>query len=1305
MALNRLSLSGNIKAKEMNYSDNFFKLKSERVITSDSFPYNIYNALTDVNDFKTNNYSNLILSRKMKNSDWLEADIKKNVKQLDIITTISFYGNNPEDEIEKGSWLYFDKNYEMWDINLENVNYLITYGRPTKNYYNYIFHIDFVDDNTCKILHTFGDIIFYLSVDELLNVSFSKFDNESNLFQYSLDGDRMILYKKVKHVTRDETDEIIDEKYKLYTLNIERLDENSAKLVLSENLNQTNSNLIYIVNNVLDMDFYLDASWTSYDRSQYIDSINRSKSAFNLETQALFHHQYNNEDTINFVPLKNNLTYKGNTIRGNNLTISDSFYPDVDFRNYTNINSGLNQEKGNDNIILNFLFNDQEYEVNEGEDLHITIPEISSNGHIDIHPLWPYNYININDTKFTKNGAFGSSSPAFADKFKKYQGHTTHVYDENGNRVTPNNGTYLCTWLYKENHEAEPIWMDRYYYPDLTQKYQIIDKLANVYDENNEQPFKNTFDKSFDNIIDTHYLTDEETGEKTKKKILQNVYFDKVSDVLIEPGCSYIYSRLSKEMVEEKNEQISSNLISEVKTKVNKDINLYDYFVFDNENFIKIPHKLWNKTNAINFNTDIYLDSKKKIGIQLFGADYTDGFNIQNRKDVSPFHYYATDETIYITNNKFEIVHQFSLFEKYGDYIVKFFMGDVFDDIIVLSGMHLYIFAYDLRLKSRLSLVGTPTQQVIGKDEEGNDIVKMVDVESVYNLSKLKLYAGDDVISLKNYPYGNNGKLLTKKINNSGTITSEKGFGSKNIKPSISNTERFITLPYANKYKIMPSSIVNMISDSNAISYKNNLYIPFGQDILKIILCPDSDKDFELFTEEIRENYPAAARVLLPSEYHLNYIRKSNTNSEEISLQSGFINVENKIKNIFIDENGIIYGFNYDKIAIVPDGDTVYGLYAGQDYINSGGWYWVFNQSLSKMIASSDTSKYGEFASQNSIDMIKFNNRGEMALIRNFNNHQDNQNSDNNKRLDIYDKSKKRIYTYDLGAYEEIISLDSYVYITDAHEERCVFTLLAKAAASIYQISYISDTKEMIAKMTNLSYNHNKKFYETINSNAIMRYKDSNALYFNLHIPSPYIYDYIATIKWNLEDLQAGWYNINVKVDLDNAIFEVRINDEIYETINEDTHNWFKPYANSNGTIFDSTYYIGCVGKKYGTTLNKIINNAPYDPYVCKNSKIENTTIYTKSLAYDEYQAMRLRNKNINKLILTLPCGTRNSIDEIVRYFKYNAAGSVSNKVKINISGTGLETQGEFDMLRREILSTLELQKDCLIDVKEIEFI
>ena len=176
-------------------------------------------------------------------------------------------------------------------------------------------------------------------------------------------------------------------------------------------------------------------------------------------------------------------------------------------------------------------------------------------------------------------------------------------------------------------------------------------------------------------------------------------------------------------------------------------------------------------------------------------------------------------------------------------------------------------------------------------------------------------------------------------------------------------------------------------------------------------------------------------------------------------------------------------------------------------------------------------------------------------------------------------------------------------------------------------------------------------------------------------------------------------------IDLDEATFEVRINDIILETINEASHSWFLPHVSSNGTVFNSTYFIGCLGKKYGTTLNGILKNGIIDPYICKNSKLQHMQIYNRKLEYYEYQAMRLREKKINPIILTLPCGNRNSIDEIVRYFKYNSAGAISNKVKINITGTGLQTEGEFELVRKEIMDVLERNKDCLVEVKEIEFI
>jgi hypothetical protein len=160
--------------------------------------------------------------------------------------------------------------------------------------------------------------------------------------------------------------------------------------------------------------------------------------------------------------------------------------------------------------------------------------------------------------------------------------------------------------------------------------------------------------------------------------------------------------------------------------------------------------------------------------------------------------------------------------------------------------------------------------------------------------------------------------------------------------------------------------------------------------------------------------------LLSEDEYFTNYVKTNDdvNDYETVGTEQGFIMVDNKIKHIFIDEEENIYGLNFDQFGIAKDGDTIYGLYGNEIYTNQGQWWWLFNQSLSKMHSDANTSKYAEFASPNSIDMVKFNELGEMCLIRNFNNLSDNENPDNNKRMDIYDITKTVVYTYDLSAYE-----------------------------------------------------------------------------------------------------------------------------------------------------------------------------------------------------------------------------------------------------------------------------------------------
>lgn len=1299
------SLKDNLSSIDFKY-DSFFSLKHESYPCSDSFSFNSYEALKNLNDVKMNNYSILMLSKRMKTSDWLNYSKRDDEDYLTIISTLSFRTANAYDAVLPGVFLYFNKNYEFWDINLKNVDYLLLENRPTDSYLNYIFNLNFISETEMTISHNFGDLIFYLCVNEDMSIRFTTEYSDNCVFLYTLDNSYLRLYKKL--ITYDITYEEItkvDEngdtlvvteeakrtpKNNLFVVCLGSGQNGSHILSLDSKLEESSDSYFYINNNILDFDFYCNNSWVSYDGKDNISSISNDKSAFNLRSQFLFHYQYNDDNHINFIPLKNTQTYKGENIRGSYKIGTSLNNPDVNFKVYSSINSGYNQEFGSDNIMLNFVFTDQTYEINDGEDFSFRIED---NGD---YPMLPFTQININDSKLIKNGSFGSSSPHFADKMKCTQSHIGTKLDS----VTPNNGTYLCTWLYKPSHEADAVWMDRYYYPDMISRRKALTGVS-------------TFKESFDNYLDKNYklgndetisnLSKEESDELKKsieKTIEQNSYFDKVSDMVITPNKNYIYSRLSSDMVSNEIESLSPYLIKNIENKSGVEIEAENAINFDNDTWFKINHKKFNKTNQINFNTDIYISPKKKMGLQLFGTDYKHGFNIQNRKDLCPFFYMASDTCLYVINNNYEISRKFDFSEKYGDKIMKYVLGDMFDDIIVIAPLHFYILTYDLQLKTRISYT---------------DILNIDNIQINFNE---ETYKSGNIL---NYPYVNYSMIIQKDNTNGSTKITKDGAGFMKMKfsPNKNNSLVLHESSITSGEIIINTRISKIITSGNPIIYKNNLYIPCYSKILKIIFVPDSDNDN--FTQKDREEYACKIRELNTDEYYLNYVANnygSNTESTEetTSFENEFIEVQNIIKNIFVDSNGYIYGFNYDRIAMSGDGDTLYGIYSWDKYINSGGWWWVYNQSLSKLKSNIDTSKYAEFSSSDSIDMICFNDENYMAMVRNFHNLESNTLA-GNKRFDIYDKTKEIIYTYDLTSYSDIKSIDSYSYIDEKDVEHKVFafTVISGNYPQVILYDVNSKTINIMEFNANDSFVLNENFYSLVNSNSIMRYSDNkNALYFNLFIPNSYLYDYIAQIVWDISESQEGWYNINCSIDIDSAEFVLRINDEIYDSIsyndvdinNNKLYPWFEPYVNSNGNTFDTTYYIGCTGKRYGTTLDRLLTYSIHDPYAIKNTKWKNLSIYNKKLTYCEYQAMRLKNKKINPLIITMPCGIRNSVEEIVRYFKYNMPSSISNHIKINISGLNDTIPDNYRLkFKNELFNSLKKETDGLIKIDDIEFI
>lgn len=154
-------------------------------------------------------------------------------------------------------------------------------------------------------------------------------------------------------------------------------------------------------------------------------------------------------------------------------------------------------------------------------------------------------------------------------------------------------------------------------------------------------------------------------------------------------------------------------------------------------------------------------------------------------------------------------------------------------------------------------------------------------------------------IRLMNYPYGSYSKPLdfntykkeiTNKANNTITLN--------HFPHSISRT---VTSDFGGMKQMIPSNVSEIFAKSKSVWYNHNLYIPYKTEVIKIIFCPDKKEDNKVFTEEVRKEYPAAARLLNKDEYHMNFFWDDR---DETTIK--------EINSIYIDGNGNIYALNFD---------------------------------------------------------------------------------------------------------------------------------------------------------------------------------------------------------------------------------------------------------------------------------------------------------------------------------------------------------------------------------------------------------
>ena len=691
----------------VEYTDPILRYNQYRAGYEQGFTLNKVKALSNTVDSTINNYTATYLTDKLLFTDVFS--LKEKPIEVKTITTPLIFNLKGFGDEASNRYLYIYKTFTE-NPNTAPCRVLLSSFIGYENNIN--FELEILSNVFLRIKHNNGSKDYFLNALEDDTLMFYSYSSENvpltsernDMFRYYLDNKGYLqLFKKTRQgikIVTNEEDTIV-------------LRPTEPTGVIS-----SSNNTIKIKYNFTDLRPILNNSFISYDVNKPNTlTINTNKSQFDRYTQYILHLNYNDlSDHINlsYIPLNNFRSEKNYIKRGVNLQHGLPLSPDVNFREYTSLQTGNNQERGNDNISLTYVWFDKDIKVNPGTDTYFTAPST----------LYPFERLNINDSKFIANGSFGGKTPLLSDK----------IFALREGIINSGNGRYLCTWLSGGGLGKTGIWLDRYYYPDLLTKEQALSGYP-------------VYAPSFFDSIDSISLSNRETLSKKS-------YFDKQSDLCIIPNNRYYYSRVSEADIQaqiDSSYPSASGFSNYYDTDNTRQIYSSQEINYDGSKYNK--YSIYGDNTEINSFTisfDAYIDPNKLYGYQILGNLTNKGFGVINDPVITPFVYIFSGVELKVFNTSGVLLNTTAFHTNIIDIITSDAIGDFF--VVCESG---YIYKVNsMGVKQKLEIL----PEIINynsyyQDSDNIIFYKRGGVPTVYVVSKntLQLFTADPTPFISNY--------------------------------------------------------------------------------------------------------------------------------------------------------------------------------------------------------------------------------------------------------------------------------------------------------------------------------------------------------------------------------------------------------------------------------------------------------------------------------------------------------------------------------------------------------------------------
>jgi hypothetical protein len=632
--------------KPINFStiDNKIYLNKDEYLFNNGMRFNAFDFLKESNDFSINRKTGFFLTNLKNNIDFLKDNIEdKQHEDLKII-------KSPIGTITKGlSSTVIKRKF------IGNYNQLISSTQTSFDDTD-VFKFIFNDDGYVSIVDYDG---YYLTTTYSGlegGLTFQKKiipENQAQQFDYLLGENNIILF------------EIDDKNLVPRFTNVIEL-YNSGIYAL-KTLNNTLSSFSFSNTMILDLlsynkkseqkesikDSFMVKYLTGLDNSyqELKKDKNISDSEYNQNYLGIFpvENITENENEIEypiiFHGLKNYQTPEYNYSLGFNYLNEQKSLRRI----YDKIFTGTNQLNGLDNVYLGYTSNTVSLEFKSDTSTYFNFPAT-------------INRIPLSESGLIEDGAIAGDIPFNSDRISiKNKNYKESIPDSDQPQSIPvESNTWLCSWL-SGSDDGDKLWMNRYYNAAYYSIDQALSSKAILYNEKLDMNLNYTYD------------------------IPSNMY--------LEPGVLYEYTRIGKNNRKKFVNYLSSSSILQItnwdsdKLKYDYKENLYGIVYLNNtENLQDTYINLDGKNHVLFPATSELLEDKKLTvslwinvddwtninGYQIFGNYFDGGYGLINESSITtPIITLInnTDNRIYNLNYKFSVLSDVDVKNyNYGDY-------------------------------------------------------------------------------------------------------------------------------------------------------------------------------------------------------------------------------------------------------------------------------------------------------------------------------------------------------------------------------------------------------------------------------------------------------------------------------------------------------------------------------------------------------------------------------------------------------------------------------------------------------------